>query len=78
MTSLSLGYTLISDISALANLEKLEWLDLRYNKITDLTPVLEIKNLRGLLLFKSDLSDGDEEFLREKLGDKVLDVSELP
>lgn len=75
LSMLQLCHNHISDVSALAYLENLDILDLEYNLIADLTPVLEIKNLTYLKLHRGDLDESEVEFLREKLGGKVLSIS---
>ena len=55
LTSLSLGYNLIVDISPLAGLTQLETLSLDHNSIADISPLAGLTqlDLRGLTITRS-------------------------
>ena len=53
---LALASCEISDLSALSNLPRLTDLELRQNRISDVSPLLSLRNLRVLIVFENPLS----------------------
>ena len=45
------------DLQAFANLSKLEWLDLNYVNIEDISPLSQLRNLRQISLIKTNVRD---------------------
>ena len=48
--SLNIQFTEVTDIGPLIDLPYLEWLDLSYLSVNDLTPLLKLTNLKGVVL----------------------------
>ena len=57
LTVLDIGRNEISDISALAGLNKISLLSASHNKISDITPLTDLFNLTGLILDNNRIDD---------------------
>ena len=70
--------TRVSDVTPLAGLEKLEWLDLHDTRVSNLAPLVGLKSLRQLDLKGTKVSDGQVKVVHQALPNCRIDHDPLP
>ena len=66
------GETKLLDLTSLKNLTQLEWIDLEFIHLDDITPLAELKKLSGICLVSTKVEDIIECFKADTKAERGL------